>query len=245
MFCRFFILRPALSMVISLVIMIAGLTAMWASPVEQYPNIVPPCLSITATFPGANSEGIASSVAAPLEDQLSGIADMIYMQSSSQNGSNSVTINIFFQVGTNLQLVEADAINRINTAMPQLPTQVQAQGVTVRLKNPDLFLSIPFYSENGYPDRQYISNYVQRYIYPELEQIPGVGYIAIHGQRSFAIRASLDPNKMAYYHVSVADIAKAINDQNNQYSIGMNAAEPMQGNQKFNFLIFGYCHTRY
>jgi len=237
MFCRFFILRPAFSIVISLIILIAGVTAMWASPVEQYPNIVPPCLSISATFPGANSEAIANAVAAPLEDQLSGIQDMIYMQSTSANGSSTLTINIYFEVGENLQLVEADAINRINTAMPQLPTQVQQQGVTVRLKNPDLFLGIAFYSETGYPSTQYISNYVQRYIYPEIEQIPGIGVVVIHGQRSFAMKASLDPNKMAYYHVSTADIVNAVNDQNNQYAIGMNAMAPMSGKQKFNFLI--------
>jgi hydrophobe/amphiphile efflux-1 (HAE1) family protein len=217
--------------------MIAGGVAIWASPVSQYPNIVPPCLSITATFPGANSEAIANAVAAPLEDQMSGIANMIYMQSTSANGSNTVTLNVYFQVGINLQLVEADAINRINTAMPQLPAQVQAQGVVVRLKNPDLFLAIPFYSDTGYPDSLYISNYVQRYIYPEIEQIPGVGVVAIQGQRAFAMRAILDVNKMAYYKISTHDIVSAITDQNYQYAIGFNAMEPMEGKEKFNFVI--------
>ena len=217
--------------------MIAGGVAIMTSPVAQYPNIVPPCLSITATFPGANSEAIANAVAAPLEDQMSGIANMIYMQSTSANGSSTVTLNVYFQVGINLQLVEADAINRINTAMPQLPAQVQAQGVVVRLKNPDLFLAIPFYSDTGYPDSLYISNYVQRYVYPEISQIPGVGVVVIQGQRAFAMRATLDANKMSYYKISTGDIATAIKDQNNQYAIGMNAMEPMDGKEKFNFVI--------
>jgi multidrug efflux pump len=124
MFCRFFILRPVLSMVISIIITIAGLISMAVSPIEQYPSIVPPCLNISVPFPGANAETIANAVAAPIEDQMSGVAGMIYMQSASQNGSNSLSLNVYFQTGTNLQLVEADALNRINTAMPQLPTLV-------------------------------------------------------------------------------------------------------------------------
>jgi hydrophobe/amphiphile efflux-1 (HAE1) family protein len=238
MFCRYFILRPVLSIVISIVIVIAGLVSMYASPIEQYPNIVPPCLNISVNFPGADSETIANAVAAPIEDQMSGVPGMIYMQSASANGSSSVSLNVYFQVGTDLKSVEADALNRINTALPQLPTQVQAQGVTMRMKNPDLFLVIPFYSEDGNPDLLYISNYVQRYIYPVLLQIPGIGVISILGQRQFAMRAWLDPNKMAYYGIGVADIKNALNDQNWPWAIGMNAMEPMVGlDQKYNYMI--------
>ena len=237
MFCRFFILRPVLSMVISIVIIIAGLVSMMVSPIEQYPNIVPPVLNITANFPGANSETIANAVAAPIEDQMSGVPGMIYMQSSSANGSSQMALNVYFQTGTNLEAVEADALNRINTALPQLPSQVQAQGIVMRMKNPDLFMVIPFYSDEGNPSKLYISNYVQRYIYPVLEQIPGVGVVGIIGQRQYAMRALLDPNKLQYYKVSIKDISNAINDQNFPYAIGMNAMAPMGGNEKFNFLI--------
>ncbi len=237
MFCRYFILRPVLSTVIALVILLAGTVAIIYSPIEQYPNIVPPCLTVTATFPGANSEAIANAVAAPIEDQMSGVAGMIYMQSSSANGNNTYTLNIYFNVGTDLNTVEADVLNRINSAMPQLPTQVQQQGVVVRMTNPDLFLAIPFYSKTGYPDADYISNYVQRYIYPEIEQVPGVGVVNLHGQRAFAMRAILDTNKMNYYNVSTQDIVDAVQDQNEQYAIGMNAMEPMEGHEKFNFVI--------
>lgn len=225
-------------MVISIVIVIAGLVSMSASSIEQYPNIVPPCLNISVNFPGANAETIANAVAAPIEDQMSGVPGMIYMQSSSANGSSSLSLNVYFAVGTDLKSVEADALNRINTAMPQLPTQVQNQGVTMRMKNPDLFLVIPFYSETGNPDLLYISNYVQRYIYPVLLQIPGIGVITMLGQRQFSMRAWLDPNKMAYYKVNVKDISNAINDQNWPYAVGMNAAEPMiGGDQKYNYMI--------
>ena len=238
MFCRFFILRPVLSVVVSIVIVIAGLVSMYASPIEQYPNIVPPCLNISVNFPGADAETIANAVAAPIEDQMSGVPGMIYMQSASANGSSSISLNVYFQVGTDLKSVEADALNRINTALPQLPTQVQAQGVVMRMKNPDLFLVVPFYSEDGNPDLLYISNYVQRYIYPVLLQIPGIGVITIVGQRQFAMRAWLDPNKMSYYGIGVADIKNAINDQNWPWAIGMNAMEPMVGlDQKYNYMI--------
>ena len=179
MFCRFFILRPVLSMVISIIITIAGLVAMAVSPIEQYPNIVPPNLNISAPFPGANAEVVANAVAAPIEDQMSGVPGMIYMQSANQNGNSTMSLNVYFEVGTDLKTVEADALNRINTALPQLPTQVQQQGVTMRMMNPDLFIVTPFYSETGKPDQLYISNYVQRYIYPLVLQIPGVGVVSI------------------------------------------------------------------
>ncbi|MEN9946332.1 MAG: hypothetical protein RLZZ293_718 [Pseudomonadota bacterium] len=237
MFCRFFILRPVLSVVLAIIITLAGLVSMAVSPIEQYPNIVPPCLNIVVPFPGANSETIANAVAAPIEDQMSGVAGMIYMQSASQNGNNALSLNVYFDVGTNLQAVEADALNRIQTAMPQLPPQVQAQGVTMRMQNPDLFMLTPFYSETGKPDLLYISNYVQRYIYPLVEQIRGVGVVSIFGQRQYAMRILTDPNKMKYYNIGISDIQKAVSDQNWPYAIGLTAMAPMQGSQKYNFLM--------
>ena len=237
MFCRFFIMRPVLSIVIALVLILAGLVAINSSAIEQYPNIVPPCLNVTAVFPGASSEAIANAVAAPIEDQMSGVEHMIYMQSSSANGNSTYTLNIYFEVGTDLESVEADVLNRINTAMPQLPVQVQQQGITLRMMNPDLFLVIPFFSKTGAVSSDYISNYLQRYIYPLIEQVPGVGVAVLQGPRIFAMRAILDTNKMSYYNVNTKDIVNAIIDQNTQYAIGQNAMEPMKTHQKFNFVI--------
>lgn len=237
MFSRYFILHPVVSAVIALVLLLLGIVAIFSSPVEQYPNIVPPCITINASFPGASSEAIANAVAAPIEDQMSGVAHMIYMQSSSANGNSTYTLNLYFDVGTDAATVEADVLNRINTAMAQLPTQVQQQGVTVRLANPDILVAVPFYSKTGSPNLLYISNYVQRYILPEIAQIPDVGLANLVGQRTFAMRAILDTNKMQYYHVSTQEIINAIGDQNAQYAIGMTAMEPMQGKEKFNFVI--------
>ncbi|MEN9390764.1 MAG: hypothetical protein RL017_61, partial [Pseudomonadota bacterium] len=238
MFSRFFILRPVLSMVISIVIVIAGLVSMYASSIEQYPNIVPPSINISVTFPGADAETIANAVAAPIEDQMSGVPGMIYMQSSSANGNSGLSLNIYFDVGTDLTTVEADVLNRINTALPQLPTQVQQQGVTVRLKNPDLFLVVPFYTDDNKPDQFYLSNYIQRYVLPSILQIQGVGVAFLQGQRQFSMRVWLDPNKIAYYGLKISDIAAAIKDQNWPWAIGLNAMEPMDSSQqKFNYII--------
>ena len=237
MFSRYFILRPVLSTVVAIVFIIAGLVAMYASPVEQYPNIVPPTLTVTATFPGASSDAISNAVAAPIEFQMSGVAHMIYMQSSSSTGNSTYVLNIYFEVGTNLELVEADVLNRISTSMPQLPFQVQQQGIIVRMMNPDLFLIIPFYSKSGALDSNYISNYVVRYIYPLVSQVRGVGVALLHGERIYAMRAILDTNKMNYFNVSTEDIVKAVQDQNMQYAIGQNAMEPMKSHEKFNFVI--------
>ncbi len=115
MFSRFFITRPVCSTVIALMLLVVGIVAMYYSPVEQYPDIAPPCITITTVFPGANSEAIANTVAAPIEDQMAGVANMIYMQSSSANGDSKYTLNVYFDIGTDVKAVEADVLNRINS----------------------------------------------------------------------------------------------------------------------------------
>lgn len=237
MFCRFFILRPVLSIVISIIIVISGIVAIWASPVSQYPDITPPSIKITATFPGANSETLASAVAAPLEDQISGVSNMIYMVSSSANASNSVTITVYFDIGTDLNGVLSDLLNRINSAMPQMPVQVQQQGVIVRKSSPDLFLVIDMYTDNGYPDKIFLSNYAYRYVYPVLSQVNGVGLVSLIGNNNFAMRVQLDPKKLSYYGLSVSDVVSAIQDQNKPFSIGLMGMSPTNGTSQFQFMI--------
>lgn len=236
MFCRFFILRPVLSIVISIIMVIAGGVAIWAAPVSQYPDITPPSIKITATFPGANSETIAASVAAPLEDQISGVANMIYMQSSSANASNSVTITIYFNIGTDLNEIQSDVLNRINTAMPMMPVQVQQQGVTVRKASPDMFLVINTYTD-GYPDIIYLSNYIWRYVYPVVSQINGVGLVNVVGNRNFAMRIWMDPKKLAYYNLATSDVVAAIKEQNAPFAIGLMGMPPTNGQSQYQFMI--------
>jgi len=238
MFSEKFIARPVLAIVCSLVIVIGGVMAALYAPIDQYPPIIPPVLNLTATFPGASSEAIANSVAAPIEDQIAGTEGMIYMQSASQNGSNSVSMNIYFDVGTSLGIVEADTLNRALTASnAYIPEQARAQGIVIRKKIPDLFQVIPFYTDSGSPDPLYVANYVQRYIYPVIEQIHGVGFVSISGQRSYAIRINLDPKRLAFYKIGIPEIIAKVRDQNNQYAIGQNAMPPTFGPEKSNFLI--------
>ncbi len=233
-----FISRPVLAIVCSIMIVIGGVMAALNAPIDQYPLIIPPVLNINATFPGASSEAIANAVAAPIEDQIAGTEDMIYMQSASQNGSNSVSINVYFNVGTSLGIVEADTLNRSLTASNSyIPEQARAQGIRIRKMIPDLFQVIPFYSETGSPDPLYIANYVQRYIYPVIEQIHGVGFVNILGQRSYAIRINVDPKRLAFYKIGIPEIIEKVRDQSDQYAVGQNAMPPTFGPEKSNFLI--------
>ena len=233
-----FIKRPVLAMVCSIMIIIGGVMAAIYAPIDQYPLIIPPVLNINSTFPGASSEAIANAVAAPIEDQIAGTEGMIYMQSASQNGSNSVSINVYFDVGTSLGVVEADTLNRSLTASNSyIPEQARAQGIRIRKMIPDLFQVIPFYTETGSPDPLYIANYVQRYIYPVIEEIHGIGFVNIIGQRSYAVRINLDPKRLAFYKIGIPEIIAAVRDQSSQYAIGQNAMPPTFGPEKSNFLI--------
>jgi len=215
---------------------IAGGLAIWAAPVSQYPDITPPSIKISATFPGATSETLAAAVAAPLEDQISGVADMIYMQSSSANASNQVSITVYFNIGTNINEIQSDLLNRINTAMPMMPLQVQQQGVTVRKSSPDLFLVVNFYTD-GYPDIIYLSNYVYRYVYPVISQVNGVGLVNVVGNRNFAMRVWMDPKKLAYYNMATSDVVAALKEQNAPYAIGLMGMPPTNGKSQFQFMI--------
>ena len=208
------------------------------SPIDQYPLIIPPVLNLTATFPAASSEAIANAVTAPIEDQITGTEGMIYMQSASQNGNNSASINIYFNVGTDLGIVEADTLNRaLQASNSFIPDQAKDQGIRIRKMIPDLFQVIPFYSETGTPDPLYIANYLQRYIYPVIETIHGIGFVAILGQRSYAVRINVDPKKLAFYKISVPEIIDRVRDQSSQYTIGQNAMPPTYGPEKSNFLL--------
>jgi hydrophobe/amphiphile efflux-1 (HAE1) family protein len=236
MFCKFFILRPVLSIVISIIIVIAGLVAILASPISQYPDITPPSIRVTAVFPGANSETIASTVASPLEDQISGITNMIYMTSSSANASNSVTITVYFEIGTDLNSALSDLLNRVNSAMPRMPIPVQQQGITVRKASPDLFLLVNFYTD-GYPDKIFLSNYVYRYIYPILSQVNGIGLVSLIGNNNFAMRVKIKPQKLAYYNLSINDIINSIQEQNRPFAIGIMGMPPTNGKSQFQFMV--------
>ncbi len=218
-----FIRRPILSCVIAMIIVLLGIAAVFNLPVEQYPNISPPSISISTQYPGASAETIERSISAQIENQLNGVSNLLYMSSNS-SGAGGAQIRLTFEVGTDLNYAVNDVLNRVHAAMPLLPSIVQKLGVIVRKSSPDMLLSLRFFSSNPSLDTQYMNNYLQRTVYNDLSIVPGVGQISLNGARNYAIRIWLDINKMNALNIAPADVSAVIQDQNQQYTVGQSAA---------------------
>src|SRR3954471_1519165 len=190
---RFFIDRPVFAIVISIVILIAGIIAIPTLPIAQYPEIVPPTVIVSATYPGASAQTVAETVAAPIEQQISGVEGFLYQSSNSTDGAYNLTVT--FKLGTNLDTAQIQVQNRVAIAQPQLPTDVQRIGLTVKKASPDITLAIRLYSPNKTYDRLYLSNYALLQLRDELARLPGVGDVRIFGSRDYAMRIWLDPQK--------------------------------------------------
>ncbi|MBV8381724.1 MAG: efflux RND transporter permease subunit, partial [Planctomycetaceae bacterium] len=212
---RFFIDRPIFSWVISIVILLAGAVAVFVLPVAQYPDITPPTVTVSASYPGANARVVADSVAAPIEQQVNGVDHMMYMSSQCTNDGN-YTLTVTFELGTDPNMNQVLVQNRVSLAMSQLPTQVQIQGVNVKKKSPDLLLAVNLFSPGRIYDDLYLSNYATTRIKDELLRLPGVGDVTYLGQRDYSMRVWLDPEKMAMLNVSAGDIVSVIQKQNVQ-----------------------------
>lgn len=223
----FFIKRPIFSSVLSIIIVFAGLLAMFALPVEQYPNITPPQIQVTANYPGASAETISNTVAAPLEQQINGTEDMIYMYSQN-SASGTMTLSVFFKIGTNIDLAQTNTQNNVNLAMAQLPEQVQKQGVTVQKQTPSILLLVSMESLDGRYDDIYMSNYANINVVQELQRIPGVSSVSIIGFREYAMRIWLRPDRMAQIGITVQDIIDSVRSQNQQFATGRIGAEPTE-----------------
>ncbi len=230
MISHFFIDRPIFATVLSIIIILAGLAAMVALPVAQFPEIVPPQIQIIASYPGANSDTVAKTVAAPIEQQVNGVDYMIYMDSkSSSNGD--LNLNVFFDIGTNLDLVLTDVTNRKNLADPQLPEDVKRNGVTIKKSSPNMLLIVTIESDGAY-DYNYVNNYASINVLEELKRIPGANQISMFGSTDYAMRIWLKPDRMAELGINVNDIRNAISEQNAQFPAGKvgqpPTAEPVQ-----------------
>ncbi|MCC2625944.1 MAG: hydrophobe/amphiphile efflux family transporter [Burkholderiales bacterium] len=223
-----FIRRPILASVISIIITLCGLVAIFNLPVSQFPNITPPTISISASYPGANAETAAKVVAAQIEGQMNGVSNLIYMTTSASS-TGSVSIQLTFEVGTNLNYTINEVLNRLQAAMPLLPNVVQKMGVTTRKSSPDMLLNISFYSE-PYLDPKFVTNYLQRTVENDLLLLPTVGTVNVFGTGAYAIRIWLDPNKMRRYGIAVTDIQNAIKDQNQEYIVGRTNSVPDSSN---------------
>ncbi|MGE8356043.1 MAG: efflux RND transporter permease subunit [Microvirgula sp.] len=228
MFSAFFIRRPIFASVISIIIMLAGIAAIKALPIAQYPNIVPPQVSVTTSYPGASAETIAKSVAAPLETQINGVDNMLYLQSASAS-NGSLTITVTFAIGTDPDQNTINVNNRVQAAMAQLPQEVTRQGVTVQKKSSTILMVPAIYSPDDRFNQTYISNYTLVNIIDDIKRIPGVGDASIFGASDYSMRVWIRPDRLAQLKLTPADISNAINEQNAQFAAGKVGAEPTSG----------------
>lgn len=233
---RFFIDRPIFSSVISIIIVLAGLAALRALPIEQYPDVVPPQVVVQAAYPGASAEVLAEAVAAPLEQEINGVDDMIYMESSSTD-AGSLQITVSFQIGTNPDQAAINVNNRVQAAMSRLPQQVRDQGVRVEARSASLLMVPVLFSPGDEHDTLFISNYTLLNVIDELVRIPGVGDASLFGAQDYSMRIWLRPDKMAQYDLTPSDIAAAIREQNAQFAAGRLGAEPAPADQAFTFAV--------
>ncbi|MGB7401839.1 MAG: multidrug efflux RND transporter permease subunit [Arcobacter sp.] len=236
MFSAFFINRPVFSAVISILIFLAGLLSMVNLPIEQYPKVVPPQIIVSTTYPGASAETISKTVAAPLEEKINGAKDMIYMNSLAAD-SGIVSINVYFEVGTNADDAKIDVNNRVQSALAKLPAEVQKQGVTVTERSPSLLQVISFFSPDYSKDTTFISNYALMNVVDDLKRIKGVGDATIFGAKDYAIRVWVNPEKLSNFGLTTTDLINAIKEQNQQYAAGKFAAEPIANKQMFTYTL--------
>lgn len=226
MISSFFIDRPVFACVLSIIITLAGLFALKALPIEQYPNITPPQIQISATYPGADAMTTAGSVAAPLEQQINGVDHMIYMY--SQNSSTGdMLLSVFFDIGTDINMAQVNVQNRVSMAMPQLPPQVQYQGVVLKKQTPTILLLVSIDSPDGRYDNVFVSNYAQINVVNELLRLPGVSNATIINARNYAMRVWIRPDRLAQLQLTAEDVVSAIKEQNRDFTAGMLGMPPM------------------
>lgn len=231
MLARFFIERPIFAWVVSIVILLIGGVAAFVLPVAQYPDITPPTVQVTCIYPGANAKVVADSVAAPIEQQVNGVERMMYMSSQCTN-DGTYNLTITFELGTDLNMAQVLVQNRVALAMPQLPPQVQVQGVSTKKRSPSILLAVNLYSPDGRYDDLFLSNYATIQIKDELLRLDGVGDLTYLGQRDYSMRVWLDPQKMASRNLTTMDVISAVQNQNVQVAAGTIGREPVpQGQQ--------------
>ena len=230
MIARFFIDRPIFAFVISIFVTLAGLAAMRNLPIAQYPEIAPPVVQVAAVYPGASAEVVAETVASPLENAINGVEGMMYMSSSS--GSNgSTSIDVTFEIGTDVDQAAINVNNRVKQAEARLPQEVKRLGVTVS-KGSSAFLQVlAFYSPDGRFDDVYTSNYVTLNVLDRLKRIPGTTNVQIFGAKDYAMRIWLQPDRMAQLGITAGDVARALNEQNAQFAAGKIGQTPIQGQE--------------
>src|SRR5438093_8960354 len=242
MLARFFIDRPVLAWVISVVIILLGAIAAGFLPVAEYPEITPPTVRVSASDPGANAQVVADTVAAPIEQQVVGVEGMLYMASQSNN-DGSYTLDVTFELGTNVNMAQVLVQNRVAIAEPTLPDVVRTIGVTVKKRSPDILLGISLYSEDNpetgqpYYDALYLSNYATIQLKDAVARVPGVGDVIILGQQDYSMRVWLDPDKLQSRNLTVGDVVRVLREQNVQVAAGQIGQPPVPTGQDFQYTL--------
>ena len=231
MLSSFFIHRPNFAIVIAIVITLAGLVSFTAIPVAQYPEVTPPQVTISITYPGASAQTIVNTVAEPIEEQVNGAPGEIYMQSSSAS-SGTYQLNVTFDIGTDPNIDQVNVQNRVQVAEAQLPAEVQAEGITVRAASSTFVLAVSLFSPTGKYSQLDVSNYAYMKLQQVIARIPGVGNTQIFGEREYAMRIWLNPNRMAGLGISTAQVISAIEAQNLQVSAGQIGQPPVRAGQQ-------------
>jgi hydrophobe/amphiphile efflux-1 (HAE1) family protein len=231
-FTHRFIDRPILATVISVFLTLVGIGALVVLPVAQYPEIVPPTVQVTTSYPGASAEVVSQTVATPLEQEINGVEDMLYLSSQS-TGDGKLTITVTFRIGTDLNVAQMLTQNRVQDALPRLPEDVQRLGVQVRKATPNILLAVHLYSPDGSRDNLYLSNYATLHVKDALARLPGVGDVQLFGARDYAMRIWLDPDKVAAYQLNAGEVLAALRAQNVQVSAGILNQPPISGNAAF------------
>ena len=233
---RFFIDRPIFAVVVSIFIVLAGLAAMRVLPIAQYPEIAPPVVTVRAVYPGASAQVIEQTVAAPLENQITGVEHMLYMSSTST--SNGVLeIQVTFEIGTDVDTAALNVNNRVKQAEPRLPLEVRRQGVSVEKGSSSFLQVMAFSSPDGSRDDLFISNYVTLNVLDALKRIPGTTNVQIFGAKDYAMRIWTRPDRLAQLKLTPGDLTRALNEQNAQFAAGKIGQSPTGGPQELVYTI--------
>lgn len=236
MFSQLFIKRPILATVCSLIIMLAGAVAIPSLPIARYPELTPPSVAVSAFYTGANAQAVESAVTTPLEQVINGVEGMLYMTSSSTN-TGFASINVVFEIGRDPDLAAVDVQNRVNQALGRMPADVRTNGISVTKNSAGFLGAYGFFSADNRYDSLFISNYLDRYVRDAIKRVPGVGNVIIFGERKFAMRLWLDPDKLAGRGITASDVVAALREQNVQVAAGSIGDAPAAPDQQYQISV--------